>query len=415
MRTIIWFLLLFAVAVVAATTLGTNDGLVSVYWGSWRVDTSLNLFILALVGTCFALVTIIQALSSLTGLPQRAHEWRVARRDRTAQAALRDALAQYFGGRYSRAQTAAQRALAIQSDTPDLAQDNEFTVLGHLLAAGSAHRLQDRAKRDEQLARALELSRSSQAARSAEEGARLLAAEWALDDRDASRALDLLAELPPGVARRTHALRLKLQATRLGRQPQEALKTARMLAKHQGFSKIAAQGLLRSLAAESLATAHDVDQLRRIWLQFDNADRRDPVVAAGAATRAARLGAPEEGRAWLRPFWDRLGELSADERAAVSQGLVASLSGIGPDWLQRLEAAAQAFPREPAIALAVGSALAERRLWGKARMLLETAADDAALSTEQRRQAWLALARLADEEGDHERAVHCFEAAALLG
>lgn len=415
MRTIIWFLLLFAVAVVAATTLGTNDGLVSVYWGSWRVDTSLNLFILALVGTCFALVTIIQALSSLTGLPQRAHEWRVARRDRTAQAALRDALAQYFGGRYSRAQTAAQRALAIQSDTPDLAQDNEFTVLGHLLAAGSAHRLQDRAKRDEQLARALELSRSSQAARSAEEGARLLAAEWALDDRDASRALDLLADLPPGVARRTHALRLKLQATRLGRQPQEALKTARMLAKHQGFSKIAAQGLLRSLAAESLATAHDFDQLRRIWLQFDNADRRDPVVAAGAATRAARLGAPEEGRAWLRPFWDRLGELSADERAAVSQGLVASLSGIGPDWLQRLEAAAQAFPREPAIALAVGSALAERRLWGKARMLLETAADDAALSTEQRRQAWLALARLADEEGDHERAVHCFEAAALLG
>ncbi|HEY0855823.1 MAG TPA: heme biosynthesis HemY N-terminal domain-containing protein, partial [Albitalea sp.] len=339
MRTIIWFLLLFAVAVVAATTLGTNEGLVSVYWGSWRVDTSLNLFILALVGTCFALVTIIQALSSLTGLPQRAHEWRVARRDRTAQAALRDALAQYFGGRYSRAQSAAQRALAIQADTPDLAQDNEFTVLGHLLAAGSAHRLQDRAKRDEQLERALELAHSSPAARSAEEGARLLAAEWALDDRDASRALDLLADLPPGVARRTHALRLKLQATRLGRQPQEALKTARMLAKHQGFSKIAAQGLLRSLAAESLATAHDIDQLRRIWLQFDNADRRDPVVASGAATRAARLGAPEEGRAWLRPFWDRLDELSADERAAVSQGLVASLAGIGPDWLQRLEAA----------------------------------------------------------------------------
>jgi HemY protein len=415
MRTIIWFLLLFAVAVVAAATLGANDGLVSIYWGSWRVDASLNLFVLALVGTCFALVSIIQAVNSLTGLPQRAHEWRVARRDRTAQAALRDALAQYFGGRYSRAQSAAQRALAIQSDTPDLAQDNEFTVLGHLLAAGSAHRLQDRAKRDEQLARALELARSSAAARSAEEGARLLAAEWALDDRDAARALELLSELPPGVSRRTHALRLKLQATRLGRQPQEALKTARMLAKHQAFSRIAAQGLLRSLAAESLATAHDIDQLRRVWLQFDNADRRDPVVAAGAAARAARLGAPEDGRAWLRPFWDRLGELSADERAAVAQGLVASLPGIGPDWLQRLEAAAQSFPREPAIALAVGSALAERRLWGKARLLLETAADDAALSVEQRRQAWLSLARLAEEEGDHERALGCFESAARLG
>lgn len=415
MRAVIWFLLLFAVAVVAAATLGANDGLVSVYWGHWRLDASLNLFVLALLATCFALVSIINAINALTGLPQRAHDWRVARRDRTAQAALRDALAQYFGGRYSRAQAAAQRALAIQADTPDLAQDNEFTVLGHLLAAGSAHRLQDRAKRDEELGKALELSKWSFAARSAEEGARLLAAEWALDDRDAARALELLSELPPGVARRTHALRLKLQATRLGRQPQEALKTARLLAKHQGFSKVAAQGLLRSLAAESLATAHDIDQLRRVWLQFDAADRRDPVVGAAAARRAALLGAPEEGRGWLRPFWDRLGELNADDRAAVAQGLVACLPGIGPDWLQRLEAAAQSFPREPAIAHAVGSALAERRLWGKARQLLETAAADATLSPDQRRHAWLALARLAEEEGDNDRAVRSFESAARLG
>jgi HemY protein len=415
MRAVIWFLLLFAVAVVAAATLGTNDGIVSVYWGSWRLDTSLNLFLLALIGTCFALVSVIQALSSLSGLPRRAHEWRVARRDRVAQAALRDALAQYFGGRYSRAQSAAQRALAIQADTPDLAQDNEFTVLGHLLAAGSAHRLQDRGKRDEQLRRALELARTSYAARSAEEGARLLAAEWALDDRDAARALELLADLPPGVARRTHALRLKLQATRLGRRPQEALKTARLLANHQGFSKVAAQGLLRSLAAESLATAHDIDQLRRIWLQFDSADRRDPVVAAGAAARAARLGAPEEGRSWLRPFWDRLGELGPDDRAAVSQGLIASLAGIGPEWLQRLEAASQAFPREPAIAHAVGSALAERGLWGKARQLLEAAAGDASLTSDQRRHALLTLARLAEQEGDSERAVRCYESAARIG
>src|SRR6185369_1143891 len=206
--------------------------------------------------------------------------------DRIAQAALRDALAQYFGGRYSRAQSAAQRALAIQADTPDLVQDNEFTVLGHLLAAGSAHRLQDRTRRDEELKRALDISRWSYAARSAEEGARLLAAEWALDDRDASRAGELLNELPIGVARRTHALRLKLQAARLGRQPQEALKTARLLVKHQGFSAAAAAGLLRSLAFESLDTVHDVDQLRRLWLSLDPVDRRDPFIAARAAAQA---------------------------------------------------------------------------------------------------------------------------------
>ena len=414
MRAVIWFTLLFAVAVVAATALGTNDGLVSFYAGSRRLDMSLNLFLLLLVGTCFLLVTLIQAVNALTGLPQRAHEWRVARRDRSAQTALRDALAQYFGGRYGRAQVAAQRALAIQVDTPDLKQDNEFTVLGLLLAAGSAHRLQDRSKRDAQLNRALELARRSPAARSAEEGARLLAAEWALDDRDAERSLQLLAELPAGVARRTHALRLKLQATRLGRQPQEALKTARLLAKHQGFSKVAALSLMRSLAFEALDTARDTEQLRRVWLQFDNADRRDAFVAARAASRIAEFGQPDEGRSWLRPFWERLGDLGADERAALASGLVDALPGLGAEWLPRLESAAQSFPRESAINHVVGCALAERQLWGKAKALLESAASDASLATAARRQAYLTLARIAEREDQTETATTHYQQAARL-
>ena len=414
MRNVIWILLLAGVAVVAAAALGTNDGLVSFYWRGWRADVSLNLFLGLLVGTCFALVTAIQATQALIGLPQRAKEWRVARRDRSAQAALRDALAQYFGGRYGRAQKSAQRALTIQADTPELAQDNEFTVLGHLLAAGSAHRLQDRSGRDEQLKQALDLSHRSVAARSAEEGARLLAAEWAIDDRDAPRALELLGQLPLGVARRTHALRLRLQATRLGRQPQEALKTARLLAKHQGFSKVAAQGLLRSLAFEALDTSHDIDQLRRVWGQFDPVDRRDAFVAARAADRAAALGAHEEARAWLRPFWEQTGELGADERAVVSLSLVNAVPGIGPEWLPRLEAASSAFARDGAVALAVGSALAERQLWGKARRLLEQAGADVMLPGNARRKAWLALAALAQQEGDEPRTARCFESAARL-
>ena len=415
MRIVIWILLLASAAVVTASTFGTNDGLVSFYWRAWRADVSLNLFLLVLIGTCFVIVLAIQALSSLIGLPQRAHEWRVARRDRTAQAALRDALAQYFGGRYSRAQRSAQRALVIQNDTPELAQDNEFTVLGHLLAAGSAHRMQDRVGRDEQLRRALDLASRSAAARSAEEGARLLAAEWALDDRDAPRALELLGELPQGVARRTHALRLRLQATRLGRQPQEALKTARLLAKHQGFSKVAAQGLLRSLAFESLDTAHDIDQLRRVWMQFDPIDRRDAFVAARAADRAAALGAFDDARSWLRPFWDQPADVGVDERAAIALALVNALPGIGPEWLPRLEAASTAYAREGAVALAVGCALAERQLWGKARRLLEQAATDPNLASAGRRKAWLSSAALAQQESDPARAAECYEAAARLG
>ncbi len=415
MRLVIWLVLLFAVAVVAALTLGSNDGLASFYWGGWRLDVSLNLFLLLLLGSCFALVTAIQAVESLTSLPRRAREWRLSQRERAAQLALREALAELFGARFSRAQKAAQRALNIQSGSPELAQDQAFLALAHLLTAASAHRLQDRRHRDEQLARALELARrSGSAARAHEDGAKLLAAEWALDDRDATRALAVLGELPPGVARRTQALRLRLQATRLARQPLDALRTARLLAKHQGFSKVAAQGLLRSLAFEALDGARDVDQLRTVWQQLDPADRRDPLVAARAAHCAAQLGAPDDGRGWLRPFFDDLGDLQSDERAELALALVPVLAGMGPDWLQRLEAAQQRFPRERLLAYALGHALAERQLWGKARLMLEAVADDHAMPAAARRRSWIALARLAEQDGDDARRARCFEAAASL-
>ena len=415
MRAVLWLLLLFAVAVVAAATLGTNDGLVSLYWRGWRTDLSMNLFIVLLVAVCLVLMLLLRAALGLLDLPTRAHEWRQARRERTAQKALHDAMGYYFSGRFSRAQKAARRALAVRLTGPELEPDRQFTVLAHVLAAGSSHRLQDRAARDAALRDAFEIARSNGSAEAALEGARLLAAEWALDDRDAERALQMLAELPQGVARRTHALRLKLQAARLGRQPLEALKTARLLAKHQAFTKAAAEGLLRTLAFESLDTARDVDQLRKVWLQFDNVDRRDPLVAARAVTRATELGAVDEARGWLRPFWERLSELSPDERAVLAQALTRATPGIGGEWLARLESAAAAFPREGAVALAVGSALAERQLWGKARQLLELAATDAALGVRWRRDAWLKLAHLARQAGDTQRAADCFESAARLG
>lgn len=414
MRGVIWIVLLFAVAVVAATTLGTNDGLVTLYWRGWRTDFSLNLFLIIVAATCFVLVLAAQALRSLVSLPRRAGEWRALRRERAAQSALRESLAEYFGARFGRARKAAQKALAVAEETPVLAADADFRVLAELVAAGSLHRLQDRARRDETLRRALSAAQQASSPRIAEEATRLLGAEWALEDRDAPQALDLLAALPPGAARRTHALRLRLKAARMARQPLEALQTARLLAKHQAFSPQVAQSLLRSLAADTLEGAHDVEQLKRLWGQVDATDRRDPQVAARAALRAVQLDAADEARQWLRPFWDRLSELSGEDREAVALAIIEARSGMADDWLPRLESAAQAFGHEGAVVAAVGMAFAERQLWGKARRLLEQAAAAPGLPARTRRLAWRELAALAREESDEGRAVACERAAASI-
>ena len=92
-----------------------------------------------------------------------------------------------------------------------------------------------------------------------------------------------------------------------------------------------------------------------------------------------------------------------------------SVAGIGVDWLPRLESARQAFPRDASVAHAVGAALAERQLWGKAREPLETAANHADLPVASRRMAWLTLAQLAKTEHNGERVEESYRKAAMLG
>ena len=412
MRGIVWVVLLFTVAVVAATLLGSNDGLVSVYWSGWRTDISLNLALIVLVVFCAVVTLAWQAVYSLTTLPRRAGDWRALRKERVAQAALREALAEYFGGRWGRSHKAANKALVVQQDTPQLAGDREFETLARLLAAASLHRLQDRAGRDAALAQVL--ARGPRAASRVDDGARLLAAEWAVEDRDVTRAQRLLDELPPGLARRTQALRLRLQTSRAARQPLQALHTAHLLANHGAFSEAVASGLLRALAFEAIDGTHDVAQLRKVWDQIDTADRRDPFVLARVASRAAQLGAPELGRDWLREAWDRLGEFDREGREQLALALVSVAEGIGPDWLPRLEAAQANHGHEPAVVAAVGTAFAERQLWGKAGRLLEQAAAASSLPAALRRRAWRRLAQLAQAQGDDAQARQCERAAAAI-
>ncbi|MBK6852868.1 MAG: heme biosynthesis protein HemY [Burkholderiales bacterium] len=413
MRWVVWLFLLFVVAVLSASTLGANDALVSIFLPPWRVDLSLNLFVLIVIGAALVVQGITRAITSLLDMPERARLWRESRREQAAQQALRDALIFLFAGRYSRSHKAAQRALDIQARSQSLASDAQFAALLHLLAANSLHRLQDKTRRDAQLAEVSTWLAGQTSGGAVGEGAALLAAEWAIDDRQGGRALEQLLALPAGVTRRTLALRLRLQAARLARQPLEALRSARLLANHGGIPALAADGLLRSLAVEALGGARDIDQLRKIWLQLEASERRNPYVCAHAAERAAALDAPGDARAWLRPQWEALARLGEREREAVARALVQALNGLPADWLPLLEAALTALPQDAAVAYAVGRALAQRQLWGRARRLLEGVARMTSAEPDLRRDAWKALAAIAEEEGDTDRAADCYRSATL--
>ena len=340
----------------------------------------------SLVGTCFLLVAVIQAINSLIGLPQRAREWRTARRDRTGQAALRDALAQYFGGRYTRAQKSAQRALAIQAETPELAQDNEFTVLGHLLAAGSAHRVQNRALRDEELRRALDLA-ASQPGGALGRGGRAPARRRMGARRPRCAARDRAAQRAAARRRAPHARAA----------PEAAGRAAR---------PAAAGGVEDGAAADQAPGLLD-GRRRPAWCARSPSNRSTPsttsISCAGSGCRSIRPIGAIRSSPRARPCRRaRSAPTTMRGPGCVRTGIASpsSASRSAPRSPRRLPAPSPAsarngcrassrrcrrLPRDGAVALAAGSALAARGLWGKARSLLEQAAAD--VDARRRRRA----------------------------
>lgn len=423
MRATLWLLGLFAVAVAVALFAGNNQGTVTLYWPPYRVDLSLNMVLLLLLASFTTVYAALRALAALLELPLKARRWRAQQKERAMHAALLDALTHMLGGRFLRSRKAALAALAqeqsLQAAGEAVPHGRQLRALAHMVAAESSHALQDRATRDQHLHRALEEApaRGNQHEQGLREGAQLRAARWTLDDRDAEAALEWLAALPVGTARRTLALRTRLKATRQARQTQDALDTARLLAKHRAFSPAAAQSIVRGLAIELIQSAHDTAQLQQVWRDLDPAERAMPELAIHAAQRLALLGGePAQVRQWLLPMWERMVDapdaLSEHHALRLVRALEAGLGDVDGPWLSRIEAAQQAQPRDARLQYLAGVACLRRQLWGKAQQLLGQAAQQLEDHT-LRASAWRHLAELAEQRGDADAAATAWKKAAL--
>ena len=427
MRIALWFLALFAVAVAAALFAGDNPGSVTLFWPPYRVDLSLNLVLLLLVGAFFTLHLALRTLSALFSIPREARQWRLRQRERSMQQALLEALSQLVSGRFVRARKAAESVLfqvrSLESGGDKLGYGARLQAIAHLVAAEAAHALQDRAAREQHHHAALEHA-ARVATPETREGVQLRAARWALDDRDAPGALQLLDEMGQGAARRTLALRIQLKAARMARQTIQGLETARLLAKHRALSETAAHGVLQGLALELLGASHDTAQLLAAWGRLDAHERAMPDVAMQAAERLLALGGEAAlARQWLLPVWERLlargpveGALNPVQALRLVRALEKSFDAVQPapeaEWLQRIEVAQRQAPGNAMLQYLAGVACKRLQLWGKARQLLHQAQhrlQDSGLG----RSAWRHLAELAEQHGDAEEAAAAWRKAAL--
>lgn len=420
MRAALWFVGLFGAAVAAALFVGNNQGTVSVFWPPYRVDLSLNMVLLLLLGGFSLLYAALRALATLQRLPLQARRWRAQQKERRMHAALLDAHSHLLAGRFVRGRQAALLALsqeqALNADQQAVAHGRQLRLVAHLVAAECSHALQDASTRQTHFEQALETF--AQQPKGAQlqwlEGAQLRAARWALDERDAAAALALLGQLSSGSARRTLALRVRLKAARLSGQTQQALETARLLTKHRAFTPLAAHGILRSLCLELIQNAHDPAQLQQTWDGLEPAERDVVEVAVAAAQRMAELGgSSSKALSWLQTSWPGLTQMPHYQALKWIQALESHLSAVDHAWLARFETAQRQQPHQPLLQYLVALACLQHELWGKAQQWLTQVAQQAEDERIQAK-AWRYLAQLAEQRDDSAGAAQAWKNAALL-
>ena len=425
MRIALWLVGLFGIAVAGALFAGNNPGTVTVFWPPYRVDLSLNLVMLALTVLFVVLHLALRALSALFAMPGHARLWRLQHQERALHVSLLESLSHLLAGRYIRARKSAESVLlreaAVSRGEDALSYSGRLRALSHLLAAESAHTLQDKIARDDHFAKAVEQA-SRPDAQGVSEALQLRAARWSVEDHDALKALQWLNDMPVGASRRTMALRMRLDASRMARDTAPALETARLLSKHRAFSPLASEQIVRSLALELVLTSHDPDQLMRVWNQLDATERTLPEVTLAAAQRMLEMdGDVRITRAWLLPLWERmvaqLDDLTAVQRIqliqVLEQGFSTTTGAPEASWLNRIEAAQAAHPGDALLQYLAGVACMRLQLWGKAQQLL-TQALPRLKGSKLETSAWQSLALLAEQRGDANAAARAWKSAATV-
>lgn len=394
MRLFLSLVILFAVAIVLAVGARFNPGNVVFFYPPYRIDLSLNLFILLSVLVFAVLFTLLKALRSAQQMPQRVAAYRRDKREREGNRALRESLKSLFEGRFGQAEKAAVRA----SDSPDNAG------LAALIAARAAHRMGQPARRDVWLSKAQEDAPLKTA--------RLMTAiELSVEGHQPENALDAVRELNASGMRHIHALRLALKANQRAKDWPEVLRLVRLLDKRNALHPALARRL-RELAYEALLTnqAHDVESIRRVWATVPSEDRIQPFVASRAAQVFNANGLHDEARAIvekaLAAEWDeRL--VKAYRDSAAAEGSAALLAQI-----ERCEEWARARPADPELELTLGALCLRQKLWGKAQRHLEQALLDAG-EPQTVREAHLKLAQLHEALNQPEEAASHYRMSAL--
>jgi len=388
MRFAIWSILLASIAVGIALLLLNSTGYVVIFSGKQRIELSLNLLVLMVIGGYLAFYAAARLVATLVAIPARVRAYREERSLSRHRQSLSDALLAFFQGRYASAEKSAASALL----------GEETKGVAAIIAARSAHELCRFNERERFLAEA------KGSAPDVDQARLTTLADLLVSQGRHEEALAVLKDLSARDARNLRLLRLRLQAEQALRLWDAVLDTVDALSRLGGIGPAEAATARRAAHLGNLARdSQDAAALTAYWKQLSTEMRNDAIVAATAARYHLALANPAPAQGIIEHALER----------EWNPALVALYGeAAGEDALPQIERAEKwlrEHARDPALLLALGKLCMRQGLWGKAQSYIE-----ASIALEPTHDGHMTLAALMERIGKPQEAVLHFRKSAEL-
>ena len=388
MRFLFWFLLLAVAAVVVALAIKLNAGYVLLVASPYRIELSLNLLLILLVGGFFGMYFVIRIIARTIRVPRDVRIWRRQQKLDRARAKQDGAVVALLEGRYGKARQQAQEALAIPGSSG----------LNAIVAARAALDV-----RDFEDVEAL-LNRPDAQASSLAVPRLMLSAESALEQGDAQESLRVLNKLRREAGMHTAALRLELRALQAARRWTDVPPLLDQLVKRKVFDAAQAEHVRVSAQSEQLKLlAHDASGLRDYWGRLADAVKAHPKIARAAARSFMQLGGEREAADILAQSLDREWDSDLVELYGECQ------LGDATRQLEQAERWLVSHNQDAVLLRVLGTLCQRQKLWGKAQTYFE-----ASLGVDNTWRAHLALGEMLGRLGRDAEANAHFVAALKL-
>jgi HemY protein len=385
MRLIIWSAFITICAVLLAWVFNNNHGHVTLFWQTYRIDLSMNLFlILGFVGF-YCIFNCFKFISLMIELPKRAKNYREKQLELSAFHEMQLAIEHLIAGRYTKSLKSAQSAMAFAGTAQ----------VSYMLAAQASHHLKQYQERDVWLDKINEEQYKS--------AKYILKAQMLIDQRQAIEALESLGHIQKSGARQFIVQALAMRAHQILQHWPEVLRIANSLLKKNYLPVPLGKARIQEALAQWIKSNRISSvELHKLWEEFDPEFKKNPqwlklfaqafiVVGEGDYAKkmlenALNLGANED---LLRIY----ARCATPEDSAVT---VVSL-------IQKIEAWLQKEPAHPALHLALGELCLQSRLWGKALVGFQRVQDSPRVNAEMVLRAQIGMLQVYEALEHHEK------------